>query len=109
MNHGYVSYSSLPQILKLDQITLGKVSTGHVINLASNDVQRFDLAFLFIHFLWISPLHLAVFTYLVYREVGWPAFIAMGFIVLQIPLQIGLARLFGKLRSVAYADYLLIP
>lgn len=79
-----------------------------MINLASNDVQRFDLAFLFVHFLWISPLHLAVFTYLVYREVGWPAFIAMGFIVLQIPLQIGLARLFGKLRSVAYADHLLI-
>ena len=79
-------------------MTLGRVSTGHVINLASNDVQRFDLAFLFIHFLWISPLHLAVFTYLVYQEVGWPAFIAMAFVILQVPLQIFLARIFGKLR-----------
>ena len=87
-------------MLTLSQITLGKVSTGHVINLASNDVQRFDLAFLFVHFLWISPFHLAIFTYLVYREVGWPAFLAMAFIILQVPLQILLARLFGKLRCV---------
>jgi ATP-binding cassette subfamily C (CFTR/MRP) protein 4 len=86
------------KILKLSQVTLGKVSTGHVINLASNDVQRFDLAFLFIHFLWISPLHLAVFTFLVYREVGWPAFLALAFVILQIPLQVFLARLFGRLR-----------
>jgi ATP-binding cassette subfamily C (CFTR/MRP) protein 4 len=86
------------KVLKLSQVTLGKVSTGHVINLASNDVQRFDLAFLFLHFLWISPLHLAVFTYLVYREVGWPAFLAMAFVILQVPLQIFLARLFGRLR-----------
>lgn len=82
----------------MSQVTLGKVSTGHVINLASNDVQRFDLAFLFLHFLWISPLHLAVFTYLVYQEVGWPAFLATAFVILQVPLQICLARLFGKLR-----------
>jgi ATP-binding cassette subfamily C (CFTR/MRP) protein 4 len=86
------------KILKLSQVTLGKVSTGHVINLASNDVQRFDLAFLFLHFLWISPLHLAAFTFLVYREVGWPAFLALAFVILQIPLQVFLARLFGRLR-----------
>ncbi len=53
---------------------------------------------MFIHFLWISPIHLAVFTYLVYNEVGWSAFLATGFIVLQVPLQILLARVFAKLR-----------
>ena len=31
------------QILVLSQVTIGQVSIGHVINLASNDVQRFDL------------------------------------------------------------------
>ena len=31
------------QILKLSQVTIGKLSAGHIVNLASNDVQRFDL------------------------------------------------------------------
>ena len=49
-------------------------------------------------FLLINPLFLIVFTYLVYTLVGWPAFLATGFIVLQIPLQIFLAKLFSILR-----------
>ena len=31
------------QILSLSQVTIGKLSIGHIVNLASNDVQRFDL------------------------------------------------------------------
>ena len=31
------------QVLRLSQVTVGKLSIGHVINLASNDVQRYDL------------------------------------------------------------------
>ena len=87
-------------MLKLSQVTLGKVSTGHVINLASNDVQRFDKAFSFTHVLWICPLHLAVVMYLIYREVGWPAFLAMVLIIVQVPFQILSGHLFEKLRCV---------
>ena len=31
------------QVLSLSQVTIGKISAGHVINLSSNDVHRFDL------------------------------------------------------------------
>ena len=31
------------QVLTLSQVTIGQISIGHVVNLASNDVQRFDL------------------------------------------------------------------
>ena len=34
---------SITQILRLSQVTLNDVSIGRVVNLASNDVQRFDL------------------------------------------------------------------
>lgn len=30
------------QVLSLSQATIGQLSVGHIINLASNDVQRFD-------------------------------------------------------------------
>ncbi len=31
------------KILSLSQVTVGQVSIGHIVNLASNDVQRLDL------------------------------------------------------------------
>ena len=31
------------QVLSLSQVTIGQISIGHIVNLASNDVQRFDL------------------------------------------------------------------
>ena len=30
-------------MIRLNQTTIGKLSVGHIVNLASNDVQRFDL------------------------------------------------------------------
>ena len=52
-------------------------------------------AFLFLHYLWLGPLYVAVYTYLVYQEVGPSAFLATGFVVIQIPLQMFLAKLFA--------------
>ena len=106
-------------MLRLSQVTIGKLSIGHIVNLASNDVQRFDLvrknlptvillilydfndnlqAFVFLPYLVISPLHVIVVTYLIYVEVGWSAFLTTGFIIFQVPLQIVLAKIFAYFR-----------
>ena len=70
-----------------------------MVNLTSNDVQRFEWVFNFIHFLWISPVILALYIFLVYQEIGWPAIAAtVIFAVLQIPLETLLAHCFGRLR-----------
>lgn len=55
-------------------------------------------AFVFLPYLVISPLHVIVVTYLMYVEVGWTAFLTTGFIVLQVPLQIVLAKIFAYFR-----------
>ena len=113
-------------MLRLSQVTIGKLSIGHIVNLVSNDVQRFDLvriqslfydiillyvvwcdfvntalqAFIFLPYLVISPLHIIVVTYLIYSEVGWTVFLITGFIIFQVPLQLGLARLYAYFRQV---------
>ncbi|XP_019852708.1 PREDICTED: multidrug resistance-associated protein 4-like isoform X2 [Amphimedon queenslandica] len=84
--------------LQLSQATVGKLSVGHIVNLASNDVHKFDEAFARYHFLWIGPLHVMVVTYLLYIEVQWSAFVATALLVFQIPLHLTVLKFFSKLR-----------
>ncbi|XP_019850009.1 PREDICTED: multidrug resistance-associated protein 4-like isoform X2 [Amphimedon queenslandica] len=84
--------------LSLSQTTVGQKTIGHIVNLASNDIQKFEVAFAMYHFLWIGPIHVVVVTYLLYLEVEWTAFIVTLLLVLQIPLQMTLLYFYSKLR-----------
>lgn len=54
----------------------------------SNDVSRFDLAFLFLHFMWIMPIQAIVAATVMYNSVGVAAIIGIIAIAIQsIPLQ----------------------
>lgn len=72
---------------KLSQTALGGTAPGKVVNLLSNDVNRFDLVSVIFHYMWCAPLLSIVIGWLLYREVGWPAFIGMGVVFLVVPLQ----------------------
>lgn len=53
----------------------------------SNDVSRFDVAIVFIHYLWIGPVTTAVVAYLLWIEIGISSIIGISAILLFIPLQ----------------------
>jgi len=55
--------------LRLSRTALGDTTVGQVVNLLSNDVGRFDLVLINVHYLWIAPLELIAVTYLMYLEV----------------------------------------
>ncbi|XP_019860381.1 PREDICTED: multidrug resistance-associated protein 4-like [Amphimedon queenslandica] len=98
--HTRIVFSSAlyQKILHLSQVTVGQQTLGHIVNLASNDIHKFDLGLLFPHFLWIAPIHVIVVTYLLYLEIQSSAFVATALLFLQVPLQLILAYIFGKLR-----------
>lgn len=73
--------------LKLSKTALGQTTAGQLVNLLSNDVNRFDVAVIFAHQLWIAPLETVVVTYLMYQQVGWSAVIGVGFLLMFVPLQ----------------------
>ncbi|KAL5033223.1 hypothetical protein BDV3_000232 [Batrachochytrium dendrobatidis] len=75
-------------------------STGLIINLVSNDVQRFEDASVFAHFVWVGPIQTMVVFYVVYLEIGLAAIAAIGALLLMIPLQSQFARQFAKLRRI---------
>ncbi|XP_065919562.1 ATP-binding cassette sub-family C member 4-like isoform X2 [Dysidea avara] len=86
------------KVLKLSYSSIGKLSIGKIVNLVSNDVQRFDRSFLFIQEIWIAPLFIPIVTYLLWRQIGPSSLAAMAVLLLQSPLQFIFARLYGRWR-----------
>lgn len=73
--------------LRLSKTALGETTIGQAVNLLSNDVNRFDLAIIFVHYLWIGPLETIIITYFMYQEVGVSAIIGVATLLMFIPLQ----------------------
>lgn len=76
------------QILRMSQGSLGDVATGKLVNLLSNDVARFDYAFMFMHYFWLVPVQLCVVLVLLYYTAGFAPFVGFfSVFVLVVPIQ----------------------
>ncbi|XP_014275661.1 probable multidrug resistance-associated protein lethal(2)03659 [Halyomorpha halys] len=84
--------------LKLSKTALGQTTAGQVVNLLSNDVNRFDVAFIFLHILWIGPLQTCIVTYLMWAKVGLAALLGVISLLLLIPFQGYLGKWASTLR-----------
>ncbi|XP_060810337.1 ATP-binding cassette sub-family C member 4 [Amyelois transitella] len=84
--------------LRLSKTALGETTVGQVVNLLSNDVNRFDVAIIFLHYLWIGPLATVIITYFMWLEISWAAVVGVGFMLLFIPLQAYLGKRTSVLR-----------
>ncbi|KAG5887763.1 hypothetical protein JTB14_016114 [Gonioctena quinquepunctata] len=87
------------KLLRLNHASLGQTGTGQLVNLLSNDVQRFEPSSLFLHYLWLMPIQCAAGFYVMYQIVGIAAVAGMSVMILEaIPLQGYLSALQGKFR-----------
>lgn len=73
--------------LKLNQTAMGQTTVGQMINLLSNDVNRFDDAGRNFHYIWIAPLETALIMYLMYNILGITAITGFGLLFVFIPIQ----------------------
>ncbi|CAH1638630.1 unnamed protein product [Spodoptera littoralis] len=88
------------KILRLNRAGLNNTEAGQVINLMSNDVNRFDLVTLFLNFIWITPIVVPVICYLVWQHVGIATLAALAVVGVQtVIVQVYLSHLQGKLRG----------
>ncbi|KAJ8734777.1 hypothetical protein PYW08_014027 [Mythimna loreyi] len=87
------------KIMRMSNGSLGDTAAGKVVNLLSNDLQRFDMAMMFLHYVWIIPIQVAAVIYLGYLQADTAAFIGFAaLIVIALPFQGGLGRYLGKIR-----------
>lgn len=63
-------------------------SHSQIIQLTTIDVQKFEDASQFVHFLWCGPFELVLVTFFLYSQIGWASFVSVFFIILLIPFQV---------------------
>ncbi|KAH1014057.1 hypothetical protein HUJ04_002952 [Dendroctonus ponderosae] len=87
------------KIMKLNRRSQGQTAAGQVINILSNDVQRFDQVTVFLHFLWLMPIQVIFVSYLMWTSIGIYCLVGIGaMIIITIPLQTYLGKLSSTLR-----------
>ncbi|XP_026805613.1 probable multidrug resistance-associated protein lethal(2)03659 [Rhopalosiphum maidis] len=85
--------------LTLSGTSLSATTVGQVVNLISNDVNRIDLAFRFLHFIWIGPLQTIVVTYFLWQEIGVSSIIGVTVFLGLVPIQGWLGKKTSDYRS----------
>ncbi|XP_077453167.1 ATP-binding cassette sub-family C member 4 isoform X4 [Stigmatopora argus] len=79
---------------------MGKTTTGHIVNLLSNDVNKFDEVTIFLHFLWVGPLQAATVVGLLWLEIGPSCLAGMVVLMFLMPVQTLFGRLFSKFSAI---------
>ncbi|XP_033471881.1 ATP-binding cassette sub-family C member 4-like isoform X2 [Epinephelus lanceolatus] len=87
--------------LGLSSKSMGQTTTGQIVNLLSNDVNRFDEITLNLHYLWVGPLQAMVIIVLLWYEIGPSCLAGLAVIALMMPVQTWFGKLFGIFRSKA--------
>lgn len=75
------------QALRLSQTALGDTAPGKVVNLLSNDVNRFDIVSMFLHAMWTAPLMALIVGYLLWVEIRWAGMVGIAIVFIVVPIQ----------------------
>lgn len=90
------------KLLHLSSSSLAKITTGHVVNLASNDVQRLSEAFLFWIGLILGPAETIGVLILLTFVLGFaPAGSGLSCVLILVPLEWLISKCRAKLRTKA--------
>ncbi|XP_068575447.1 ATP-binding cassette sub-family C member 4-like isoform X2 [Cebidichthys violaceus] len=85
--------------LGLSSESMMHTTTGQIVNLLSNDVNRFDEITLNLHYLWVGPLQAMVIILFLWYEIGPSCLAGVAIIALMMPVQTWFGKLFGVFRS----------
>jgi len=78
---------SLKLLLQAMSLQTSSNSVGHLMNLLSNDVSRFDMNLIFGPYIIVGPFQLVILLYLLWREMGISALAGVGLVLFMMPTQ----------------------
>ncbi|CAG2103694.1 unnamed protein product, partial [Medioppia subpectinata] len=85
--------------MRLSHSSLGQTTVGQILNIMSNDVNRFDAFASNSRSLFVAPLQAAIVLYLLWSHLRWACLTGMGILVLFIPFQVLMGRMFRTIRQ----------
>ncbi|XP_040199694.1 LOW QUALITY PROTEIN: cystic fibrosis transmembrane conductance regulator [Rana temporaria] len=85
--------------LKLSSKVLDKISTGQLVSLLSNNLNKFDEGLALAHFVWIAPLQVILLVGLIWDLLQASVFGGLGFLVVIALFQAWLGRRMMKYRD----------
>ncbi|KAM4676151.1 cystic fibrosis transmembrane conductance regulator [Discoglossus pictus] len=85
--------------LKLSSRVLDKISTGQLVSLLSNNLNKFDEGLALAHFVWIAPLQVLLLMGLLWDLLEASAFCGLGFLIILALFQAWLGRMMMKYRD----------
>ncbi|XP_035718149.1 multidrug resistance-associated protein 4-like isoform X2 [Vespa mandarinia] len=89
------------KILRLSKTALMQTTNGgQILNILSNDMNRFDTVLIYLHYLWIGPIQLVVVTYIMWTMIGSSTFFGIACLLLvSFPIQGYFPVISKKLRA----------
>lgn len=84
--------------LMLSNGAKNKTSQGNIVNIMANDAQRLVDINLFMNNVICAPVQVVAAIILLYLKIGWPTFVAFGFMVMGMPINGIVARRMGSFR-----------
>ncbi|OXU18927.1 hypothetical protein TSAR_000783 [Trichomalopsis sarcophagae] len=88
------------KVVRLSNSSVNANTGGRLINLLSNDVARFDPLFMYLHYIWITPLQGTVLAYLIWRNVQLASLAGVLLMALEtIPVQVYIGKITSRLRG----------
>lgn len=82
----YICNKNVFQALRLAQMGISETSPGKLVNLLSNDVQRFASLSTW-HPLWFSPITTIAASIILWNDIRWAGIIGVAIILAFIPIQ----------------------
>lgn len=87
--------------LRLSKSALANTTVGQIVNLLSNDVNRFDIGLLFIPYLFIAPIQAIIIIIILskYYLGIVPTITGFSVFLMYLPLQAFMGKWFGNIRE----------
>lgn len=73
---------------------------GKTVKLLSADILKILNVLDYLHYIWLGPFQI-IFTFvMVYIDLRWPALLALGILLLAVPIQLLLTKMLVRNREV---------
>ncbi|CAG2108689.1 unnamed protein product, partial [Medioppia subpectinata] len=84
--------------MRLNHTSLGKTPVGQILNIMSNDVNRFDEFAFTVQALFVAPIQSVLIIYLLWEHLAYACLSGLAVILLFIPFQGLMGRMFQTVR-----------